>query len=290
MRQITPIGYVNTGPMSHESGKLPLHVRGYEMNASLIHDWLESYAASGAARGTIRVRRCHLLRLAARCDLLTVDAREVESFLSSHDRLRPASRKSMLESLRSFFRWALAMHKRADDPTAGLRRVRIGRGVPRPITEEALRQAIHDADEETTLMLLLGAYAGLRRAEIAAVHARDLDGLVLTVLGKGNVTRRIPVHPMLAGRLCRVTGWAFPSVRKPGEHVTPDYISDRLERVLPAPYTPHSLRHRFATAAYRGTRDIRAVQELLGHASPATTAIYTLIDEDALTAAVLAVA
>jgi site-specific recombinase XerD len=63
-----------------------------------------------------------------------------------------------------------------------------------------------------------------------------------------------------------------------------------MERVLPHPYTCHSLRHRFATQVYRSTHDLRAVQELLGHSKPETSARYTLIDEDRLTAAVLAVA
>lgn len=219
-----------------------------------------------------------------------MSTRDLDAFLAEHRSLRPASRKSMVESMRSFYRWLVTDQLRGDDPTLGLRRVRPSRGVPRPIPEELLARAIHEADEETRLMLLLGAYAGLRRAEIAAVHSDDLDGLVLTVRGKGDVTRRVPVHPMLAGRLARISGWAFPSWRKPGQHVTPDYIADRLERVLPQPFTPHSLRHRFATAAYRGTGDLRAVQELLGHASPSTTAIYTLVNDDALTAAVLAVA
>jgi integrase len=138
--------------------------------------------------------------------------------------------------------------------------VRVPRSTPRPIPEPVLLQAIHDADEETTLMLLLGAYAGLRRAEIAAVKSDDLEGLTLIVRGKGGVVRRVPVHPTLGGRLARLRGYAFPG--RWGGHVTPSYVSDRMERVLPHPYTCHSLRHRFATQVYRSTHDLRAVQEL----------------------------
>lgn len=63
-----------------------------------------------------------------------------------------------------------------------------------------------------------------------------------------------------------------------------------IEAALGDGWTTHSLRHRFATQAYRATRDIRAVQQLLGHSSPTTTARYVLVDEDSLAAAVLAVA
>lgn len=260
------------------------------MNGGLITAWLDSYRAAGASPGTVRVRRSHLRRFARDVDLLAADEGHVVAFLSSLDRLRPESRKSVVASLRSFYAWALAHGLVASDPTAGLRPIHVPPSVPRPITATALRAALAAADAETTLMLLLGAYAGLRRAEIAAVHADDIDGLALRVTGKGGRTRRVPIHPLLAGRLAGLTGWAFPSPVRPGEPVGPDYVASRLERVLPRPYTAHSLRHYFATEAYRGTRDLRAVQQLLGHSKPETTARYTLIDEDALVAAVRAVA
>lgn len=260
------------------------------MNTQVIDDWLRWYEAAGASRGTICVRRSHLTRLAARVDPVSASTDDLVAFLADYRSLRPESRKSMLESLRMFYRWALARGLRDDDPTVGLRRVQVPPGVPRPIPEASLRQALSAADEEQTLMLLLGAYAGLRRSEIAAVNSQDVDGLTLTVRGKGGRVRRVPVHPMLAGRLARINGWAFPSPVREGRHVHPDYVANRLEQVLPAPFTCHSLRHRFATVVYDSTKDLRAVQELLGHSRPETTARYTLVTEERLTAAVLAVA
>ena len=108
--------------------------------------------------------------------------------------------------------------------------------------------------------------------------------------GKGGKVRRVPIHPRLAAALVGLDGWAFPSPRRPGRPVTADYVADRLEQVLPKGYTAHNLRHRFATMAYRGSHDLRAVQQLLGHSDPGTTARYTLVGDDELTAAVLAVA
>ena len=83
--------------------------------------------------------------------------------------------------------------------------------------------------------------------------------------------------------------WVFPSTVRDG-HVGYDYLYKRVKAALGGRYTPHQLRHRFATQAYRGTHDLRAVQELLGHSSPTTTVRYTLIGNDAMTAAVHAVA
>lgn len=256
----------------------------------MVHEWLEWYAAGGASPGTIRIRRCHMLRLVAVMEPLTATEADLAAFLASHVGLKPESRKSMQASLRSFYAWAASRGLIESNPSSGLRNVRTPPGVPRPIAQAALRQALADAGEEATLMLLLGAYAGLRRSEIARVHSDDFDGLALTVLGKGGRVRRVPTHPMLGGRLAQLDGWAFPSPVRVGQPVTADFVSDRLGRVLPSPYTPHSLRHYFGTMAYRGSHDLRAVQTLLGHARPETTARYVLVDEDSLTAAVLAVA
>jgi site-specific recombinase XerD len=73
-------------------------------------------------------------------------------------------------------------------------------------------------------------------------------------------------------------------------HLTSGYVSKLVSDALPPGWTAHTLRHRFASVAYSADRDIRAVQELLGHASVATTQIYTAIPKDALRRAVNAAA
>lgn len=260
------------------------------MDNDLITEWCAWYAAGGASAGTIRVRRNHLRRLARQVDLLEARTSDLVTFLEGYADQAPESRKSTLMSLRSFYRWALEHGHRADDPTRGLRPVKTPAGVPRPIPDELLEVSLAQADTETRLMVLLGGWAGLRRAEIARVHADDLTAFGLRVRGKGGRVRMVPIHPRLRAELVRVDGWAFPSSRRPGQPVNPDYVADRLERVLPNGYTAHSLRHRFATMAYRGSHDLRAVQQLLGHSDPGTTARYTLVGEDELRAAVLSVA
>ncbi len=260
----------------------------HEDDARLIDAWCDWYEAGDASPGTIRLRRGHLARLARERRLLEsteadlVEAMRVLGGSSNY-------RKSFQSSLRSFYRWAQRTGLVEFDPTMGLRRVAPATVLPKPIPEVALAQALALAGPDTRLMILLGAYAGLRRAEIAAVHADDVTDLGLMVRGKGRKVRRVPIHPLLAAELHRVRGHAFPG-RWPGSHVTPDYVADRLERVLPEPWTAHSLRHRFATQAYGACKDIRVVQQLLGHASIQTTVGYVLVDQDALAAAVNAVA
>jgi integrase/recombinase XerC len=81
-------------------------------------------------------------------------------------------------------------------------------------------------------------------------------------------------------------GWLFPSGI--GGHLTPHYVGELVGGVLPDRWTMHTLRHRFATRAYRGTRNLRAVQVLLGHASIATTERYTAVDDTEVRAAMIA--
>jgi site-specific recombinase XerC len=255
----------------------------------LVDQWCDWYRAGDASPGTIKVRRGYLTRLAAVTPLEDITEADLIAWLQSAG-FAPNSRKSALASVRSFYRWAVDRGLLEHDPTAGLRPVKVPDGVPKPIAQRDLDRAVAAADGPTTLMLMLGSLAGLRRSEIAAVHSDHVTDLGLMVTGKGGKTRRVPIHPRLHPLLDHLEGFAFPSPRRPGQPVTGDFIEDRLMRVLPPPWTAHSLRHYFATHAYAGTRDIRAVQQLLGHSSVATTQRYVALDQEALLAAVLAVA
>lgn len=140
-------------------------------------------------------------------------------------------------------------------------------------------------------MLLLAALAGLRRSEIAKVHTQDIrrDAFgagMLRVRGKGDKEREIPIHPALMVLLDRLEPgcWAFPG--QIDGHVSPDWVGTVIRRRLGGGWTAHTLRHSFASRAYAVERDLRAVQELLGHSKPETTAIYTAIPAGALVRAV----
>jgi integrase len=136
-------------------------------------------------------------------------------------------------------------------------------------------------------MLRLAAEAGLRRAEIAGLRAADLTGsrgrAVLLVAGKGGRDRRVPLSDGLASVLRAYADgreWLFPS--QSGGHISAQWAGELCSIALGGRWTLHTLRHRFGTAAYRGSHDLRAVQELLGHSSPATTQIYVAVNEDSL--------
>lgn len=132
------------------------------------------------------------------------------------------------------------------------------------------------------LMLRLAAEVGLRRAEVAQVHSHDLiedlGGWSLIVHGKGSRERTMPLPTSIAAELRILpSGFAFPG--SDNGHLSPRWVGRIVGRLLPEPYTMHSLRHRFGTRAYALSRDMFTVQELLGHASPVTTRTYVLLDD-----------
>jgi integrase len=229
---------------------------------------------------------------------------QLVEWMAGHD-WGPETLHSTRSALRGFYGWALDSGRTDRDPSRALRRIRLPQHLPRPAGDATVDAALARADDKTRLMILLAALAGLRASEIARLRWDDLDGAALVVRGKGGKLRRVPLHPELsnaldnehAHRLEGRTGtgyryvhggatWIFPGQTAGPMH--PGHVSHVLSAALGDGVTGHQLRHRFGSRAYaRGGRDLRAVQQLLGHASPTTTAIYTAYSDSALTDAVL---
>ena len=262
-------------------------------NARVIQSWLTFCQASGMSLGTIKVKRHYLERLAERVDLIAATETDLVEFMNNTG-WRPETRKSARSQVRSFYSWAHRMGLVESNPAQYLPTVKVPPSKPKPASDDALERALATADVTLRAMLLLAAYAGLRRNEIATLRVEDVYPERLRVTGKGGRTRLVPLHPVLREALAaqialvRPSYWVFPG-RKPGDHIGVYYVWEHI-REATGGTPPHELRHRFATKAYRTGNDIRAVQELLGHSSPTTTARYVEVDEDALTAAVLGVA
>lgn len=193
--------------------------------------------------------------------------------------------KSARSAIRTFYLWAEDEGYVDRSPAYRLPAVRVPSGVPHPTPDDVLARALTVAREQ--LMLRLARYRGLRRAEISRVHTRDVFNGALRVRGKGGVTRSVPLVGDLAERLSRLPkGWAFPG--QDDGHLSAGHVGVVLKRLLGEGWSGHSLRHASASKSYAGTRDLRAVQTLLGHSRPETTARYTAAPDGALLAAVQA--
>lgn len=265
-------------------------------DAVMVDDLVEVYLtmlhAAGRAPGTIRLRRRYLSTFAQELEdvpLRHISPELLAAWLATKA-WAPETRRSAVTSLRVFWRWAMRAGYATSDPTADLPRVKLPVGLPRPAPDDVLHLALARADRRVRLMLLLAACAGLRRAEIATLRREHLAGGVLRVTGKGG---RVRVIPLPAGELLEVleqlpAGYVFPG-RDRG-HLSADRVGRLMRDALGPRWTAHTLRHRFASVAYAADRDMRAVQELLGHSSPVTTARYTAVPAGALLRAVEAAA
>lgn len=206
---------------------------------------------------------------------------DIEKLLDSR-KVCARSRAHWISHLHAFFDWAVREGMASSDPTVGIARPRLRRLLPRPISDADLRTAIDAADGRMAAWLVLGAYAGMRCSEIAHLQRDDIheaDGLI-RIVGKGGAERVVPMHPSVVGVLRRAgmptRGHVF---RRPsGQPYSPSLVSKEIATFLDhlgIDATAHQLRHWFGSRAYQASRDIRAVQELLGHQSPTTTAGYT---------------
>jgi integrase/recombinase XerC len=256
----------------------------------------------------------HLGQPPALADLPRLTRADFRGWLAARSAadLQASSTARALSVVRNFFRF-LARHGRCESAILGtVRTPRLPRSVPKALTAAEAAEAIDAAGDHARepwiakrdaaiLALLYGC--GLRLGEALSLNRRDApraqDGEIATLVitGKGRKQRPVPVLPAVAAAIsdylaaCPHGGDAdaplFRGAR--GARLNPRLVQLRLQEMrarlgLPESATPHALRHSFATHLLAGGGDLRAIQELLGHASLSTTQRYTDIDAAALLA------
>ncbi|WP_127144251.1 tyrosine recombinase XerC [Pelagibacterium montanilacus] len=238
--------------------------------------------------------------------LADLRAADIRAFLAARRRASAGSRTlaRTLSGLKSFFSYLERNGILSLEALSIIRTPKIGQSLPKALTAtEASATLTASADLEDrpwvaardSAVIALCYGAGLRIAEALALTARDLDATSLRVTGKGGKVRLVPLiapvrdaietYLKLSPFSPGPTEPIFRGVR--GGVLSPRLIQYRLEAVrgalgLPPSATPHALRHSFATHILGRGGDLRAIQELLGHASLSTTQIYTHVDTDRL--------
>ncbi len=268
-----------------------------------INRYVRMLLSIGRPLTTVKLRRDQLSH-AARSLQIGPDAitrEDIEAWFAEQT-WKLETRRSYRSAVRGFFEYLFENDRVPENPTAKLPALATEQPVPRPAPDYAWTIGMERAARRVQLMLSLAAEAGLRRGEIAQIDpVCDLiDGPQpqLLVHGKGAKERVIPIHEHLAAQIragaaghtpgARRDGWLFPG--QGGDHLRPATVGILCAQALPDHWTLHTLRHRFATRAYRATRNLRAVQVLLGHASIATTQRYLAVDDDEVRAAMLGAA
>ena len=213
--------------------------------------------------------------------------------------LSARSLQRRLSALRSFYRYLLREDLTEHNPAQGVRAPKVRRKLPTSLEPDQLSHLL-DFDSSAPLdrrdhaIMELLYSSGLRLAELVSLDIGDLDmrDAMIQVTGKGNKTRRVPV-----GRyaLAALQGWldvrrgmaaadaAALFVSQRGQRLSPRSVQARLRRRAiqqgaPQHVHPHMLRHSCASHLLESSGDLRAVQELLGHADISTTQIYTHLD------------
>ncbi len=270
-----------------------------------ILDEFDSALIAAARPATTRATRCgHIKRLARELRLPPeqVTPGDLTRWFAKYEHWSRETRRSHRNSVAVFFAWAHDAGLLPTNPAAKLAVVKADLPAPKPAPDRVWRESLIAAPARVMVMLYLACIAGLRRAEVAQVNTRDLiegfDGWQLLVHGKGGKERIIPITDELAAMIAAgaaghspgepAQGWLFPG--QIDGHLSPAYVGKLCSEAMPGVWSMHSLRHRFATRAYRGTRNIRAVQELLGHTNVAITQRYTAVDDEEMRAAMNAAA
>lgn len=251
-------------------------------NREALRGWREELVAAGRSKGTIGVRMSHLRRCldGVGKPVGDVTRRDLIEWMATED-WSASTRRSVRASLRMFFRWYAEEHGQ-DSIAEDLPAVPVPRAVPRPAADFVVMDAIRRAEGWVALAIEIMATCGLRRAECAKLRVGDVEavgqGWVIRVCGKGGHVRIVPCPPSLALRIRRRGGgWVFPGGQD--GHVSPGWLGKKVSAVMGDGLTAHTLRHRYASVAYTRSHDLRSVQELLGHASVATTQVYTAVDD-----------
>jgi integrase/recombinase XerD len=272
------------------------------------------WAEQGLARQTLDSYRRDLDGLARWLDargarLLAASRADLFDYLAqrSAQQYAPRSNARLLSALRAFYAQQLRLHAIAEDPTALLASPKLGRSLPKALSESEIEALLSAPDTDSPAglrdraMFELMYATGLRVSELVGLPAAavNLRQGVLRVTGKGGKDRLVPMgeeaqhwlerylreaRPTLAGKRD-----ALPLFLDAQAHAVSRQRFWALTKAVaaragidPKKVTPHGLRHSFATHLLNHGADLRALQMLLGHASLSTTQIYTLVAREGL--------
>jgi integrase/recombinase XerC len=230
-----------------------------------------------------------------------IDSQHIRQCMATLHRegLSGRSIQRWLSSLRTFFNYGLKHHWAQSNPANGIAAPKSAKKLPKTLDADQINQFLSlspnswiDCRDHAMIELLYSS--GLRLAELTNLNLTDIDlkEAIITVTGKGNKTRQLPVGRQA---LSAVKSWlkrrqelkntegSALFLSKHGKRLSPRSIQDRLKQMsikqgMPGKVHPHMLRHSFASHLLESSGDLRAVQELLGHENISTTQVYTHLD------------
>lgn len=235
--------------------------------------------------------------------LVLATAEELEDWLFSTSPARrgggergKTTRSQYVQILKGFGRWSTDPKRperiRLDfDATAELADLQPAKVKPKPTREDDLAQMLRNVGAPYSVWILLAAYGGLRCIEISRIDREDITAERIWLHGKGDKERYVPTHPLIWDAVKDLPGGPL-AVGEDGSRLSPTQVGHRgnyrIRKAGVRGTSMHKLRTRFGTQTYDATRDLVAVQELLGHSGPNVTRRYVEVNRDRMATAVAA--
>ncbi len=249
-----------------------------------------------------------LQKLIAYCDQYELaDFTDIDSFHIRHclselhrDSLKPRSLQRWLSAVRSFFNLMIKKQLTKKNPCDGIKAPKADKPLPKTLDTDQMGQLLNDyqdsfIDSRDSAMLELMYSSGLRLSELTGINISDIDwgNASLVVTGKGKKSRHLPIGRLAKKALKNWLVWREKYLQaqtetalfisNKGQRLSQRSVQLRLKQLsikkgMDQAINPHMLRHSFASHMLESSGDLRAVQELLGHASISTTQIYTHLD------------
>jgi integrase/recombinase XerC len=284
----------------------------------LLHMWLKERKIQNQSEHTLQAYERDVSDFLEFCSLRNLNLNDIETadlreFLGSkveHQQLSPSSLQRLLSAVRQFMKWAEQGQYMAFNPADDFQLKRQSRPLPGLVDIETVNQILDQPAPESEVqqqmwlrdkaILELLYSSGLRLAEVQSLRIKDVDfnRQLLRITGKGNKTRVVPfgakakdavmqwlqIYPLWHGDFVPE---AHVFITQKGNPLGARQIENRVKlQALRAGVNidlhPHLLRHCFASHMLSNSRDLRAVQEMLGHSNLTTTQIYTHVDFDHL--------
>lgn len=255
----------------------------------LLAGWQTWQYAQSLSRRTVEERTAAVARMAIWCNTPPecVTADQLAAWLAQGD-WAARTRMTYHSALTAWFHWLQLQEHRLDNPMVKIGKPKRPRSEPRPISSNDLCRMLGiRMNRRSKAMILLAAFAGLRVHEIAQIRGEHLD-LVdrrITIHGKGDVTATLPLHHRIVEHAYVAdmprTGWWFPGADR--GHQRRESVGGTIKDVMVRAGvlgSAHQLRHWFGSELLANGVDLRTVQELMRHASVASTQIYTKVTDE----------
>ncbi|MDK2974277.1 MAG: integrase/recombinase XerC [Methanofollis sp.] len=264
----------------------PRTIKSYEETVRHFARYVWLCRHGDADSGSFDERAFDAARLNAKVEVPTSMVNNYLSWLAERRSYKPRTLHRMISSLSSFYSYLYAQGAISADPMPGVERPRVKSQELKYLKHSQVIRLLKSIDDDTDRLVVRLIYAtGVRVSELCAIDIGDIDfeERTIRVKGKGDKVRTVFVDGETLAEIekhigNKIMGPLF--IGQQGKNLSPRTVQRIFQRYAPPGITPHKIRHSYASELYRRSKNLRVVQENLGHSSIQTTEIYLHTDLD----------